>query len=399
MANSASMALLKGSPAVEQELGDTHEENNKTPLAAVVNSETGAIPAIEESDGDLVVIENYKTHATLNALVATYGIETPDDWDTLTVAAKQAWFKDTFEDHETGDNLAEATALMNEANDIINDETAPATTNGESTPETTAAEVQDPTPVVAGKSSGKKAKAAVTADKKVLPDNDLVSIATEIAGLTKEGAMAAVSTLHDEANLNFIRMGGVLGRIQDENWYEPYASFQEMAEQKFGILKRRAYYWVSIYKGLVESEVPFSKVAHIPWSKLKDIVNIITPDTVDKWVKLAEECTSIQLQEHVKAHIAATKGLSDDDNVKTVISKTFKLHADQKVNLESALEKAKVQADTESDAVALDMLCMHYLGGPAGTAEALVTLLHAAGLEASLGAMEAAFPDNEFQLA
>ena len=98
-------------------------------------------------------------------------------------------------------------------------------------------------------------------------------------------------------------LGGVLSLIQTNHWFGPYSSFRELIETEFDLEYRRAMYWVSTYNHLVESKIPFSKVAGIGWTKLKEIAKVIDEDNVDAWVKLAKEQPTATLIATVKNSI------------------------------------------------------------------------------------------------
>jgi uncharacterized protein YdaT len=227
----------------------------------------------------------------------------------------------------------------------------------------------------------------------LVPPDAIIDIVHEIENLKQSDALAAVGQLHDQTEFQAFKIGGVLSRIQLNKWYEPeYATLKEYVEQEHGFKYRTAMYWIDIYNALVESGISWQKVQHIGWSKLKEIAKVLTAENVDNWVKTAEQQTVMQLQKTVADFVGGDeKALTE--SAPSVVSRTFKLHTDQKETVEAAIKKAKEMAETKVDTVALEFICLDFLGGQGGKSKGLLDLLSDAGLEASLEAFEKAFPD------
>ena len=253
----------------------------------------------------------------------------------------------------------------------------------------------------------KKPAAKTAAKKGVLVEPDLISTtATELENLKPAEAFKMVAELAENVDYTYFKLGGVLSVIQSNGWYtdEGYETFRGFVETEYGINYRKAMYLVAIYNGLVESGVSWDKVKDIGWTKLKELANIITEDTVDKWVKAAKEMTVIQLIEYIKEDKKGSAETSDDGKGKSpstdVKSMTFKLHADQREIVEEAIEKAKGEADTEYPAVALEAVCLSFLNAgtkkPAKTKVKTVPMaeqMEKAGWEAVLETFEKIWPD------
>lgn len=206
-------------------------------------------------------------------------------------------------------------------------------------------------------------------------DDVIVTVAHEVENMTKDAAFKAAETLEDDIEFSYFRLGGILARIHMEQWYteEGFEKFPEFVESRFGIKRSKAFHLIGIYNGLLESGVAWEEVKDVGWSKLKELVNVITKKNVKGWVKRAKEYTVIQLIEYIKKQQAS--GDKDDgaaaEDAKKVSSMTFKVHDDQKELINQALEKAKKEAGTEFPAVALEAVCMDYLAGPSKAKDAV----------------------------
>ena len=296
--STASLELLKGSQA--KPVADTAKEPGEEEVVVDIDKLTGK---------------------ELDALVAEHEVKTPDGWAKLPVAAKKAWLKANFgDDEEPEATPGQAGALSTEVIETL-----------------------EPTDMVGG-------------------DDLIIDIVQTVENLKEQEARALVVQLCEGAEFTFFKLGGVLSVIQANGWFGPYASFKDYVESERGLNYRTARYWIAIYNGIVESGVPWAKVKHLGWTKLKEIVQVLTVDNVDQWVALAEKQTTLQLIETVK------KAQNPDDDeggeAKTVTTKTFKLHDDQRETIEAALAKCRKVANTDVDTVALEYICLDYLAGP-----------------------------------
>lgn len=232
----------------------------------------------------------------------------------------------------------------------------------------TVEEVAAPAAKTTTKIKAKPAAAAETAE-----DDLIVKVAHEVENLKEEKALALVPTLLDNIDRDGFRLGGVLSKVQAEGWFmnTGHETFKSWVEASTGIAYRKAMYLVNIYNQLVGSGIPYEKVKGLGWTKLKELAPIISTENVDEWVALAENCTVLQLIEHIKQ---ATKGEDENESteeeaVKTTTTMTFKVHEDQKATITAALEKAKHAINTDVSTVALEAMAMDYLGGKSKAAK------------------------------
>lgn len=184
-------------------------------------------------------------------------------------------------------------------------------------------------------------------------------IAEEVEQLPKLKVEAMLLELNDGVDVNLFHMGGLLQRVIDNGWFGEYESFGEYVFETFGFKERKARYLIEIYSSLVTNLIPYDKVKGLGWTKLKELARFLTKENVDEWVKKVE---GLSVSE-VKALLAGEKD-KDDTNLKPTsdtVSMNFKLHPDQTSIVESAINLAKVNADTEFDNIALETICAEYV--------------------------------------
>lgn len=252
-------------------------------------------------------------------------------------------------------------------------------------------------------------KAATTAKTEALTEASedlIVKTAHEIENLTEAKAFKLVPSLIDNIDQTYFRLGGVLSVIQGGGWYmeKGFDNFRSFVESECGMAYRKSMYLIQIYNGLVESGIAWDKVGHLGWTKLKDLAGILTKENVDEWVGIAENMTVLQLQEHIKASTAGVTKGSNADKAKETESKktttiTFKVHEDQKQTIREALDKAKHEAGTDVDTVALENICLSFLGGESKLAKVptLKELMTGKSVEEVLGAFGEVFPKVEIE--
>ena len=111
-------------------------------------------------------------------------------------------------------------------------------------------------------------------------------------------------------------------------------------------------------------------------------------------MKIAKSQTTRELIETVAAAKKARAGAlpAPEGQTKTVSTMRFKLHEDQRQMMEAALEKAKADIGTTYDTVALEHICIDYMGAPTKQIDP-VALMQKLGLKPTVEAINAAFPD------
>ena len=183
-------------------------------------------------------------------------------------------------------------------------------------------------------------------------------------GETDRFARTLVKT---QSELTFFQIGGVLSRIQSKKWYEPYSSLRDYIEQEHGLNYRRAMYWIEIYNRLTESQIPWTTVAHIGWTKLAVIAPIITTKNVNDLVKAASTHTVLQLTDMVKSDKVdalmnvMNAGPEVGEEAVPITTRTFRLNKTQKNIVSDAIWKVRESVGESSDGDALELICSIYL--------------------------------------
>ncbi len=229
------------------------------------------------------------------------------------------------------------------------------------------------------------------------------TVATYVNALTEQAVFSAITNAIDGEGLSDFKLGALLARVQDDKlWKGSFNSLQEFIEAQ-GIAYHKGMYLIRTFNTLVGIDVPWSKVQHLGWTKLKELSLIITQDNADQWIEVATHCSVLQLAEAIRQ----ARSAGDDEaptDMPDVVAMVFKVHPEQKHNIDLAIAKAKKAMGTEYITVALDAICLNYLSGEVVKAVEysdemsadLTTLLRSLGVVEVAEAVDVAFPDVNF---
>lgn len=217
---------------------------------------------------------------------------------------------------------------------------------------------------------------------------------------TETQAVEVAKQMVEVGDYALFHLGGIFCRMADQKWFMGYSDFKECCEAEFGVRYRKAAYLMKIYRTIDEKGIAWQDVVKCGWTKLKELLPILTPGNAKKWAEKAQGMSTVALIEHVNA---AQK--KSGETPKTVQTKTFTLYEDQKVIVNAALADAKLKGSTDFDAVALELICQEYLGstGLLMPDKIVLTFFKSMagskeGLERVIGLMNDYFPDVTVEL-
>ena len=220
-----------------------------------------------------------------------------------------------------------------------------------------------------GKKTGTVLKKAAQSGEVLGPD-PLYTLSEEIEKLSNQDEIEArIRKVQETEGLSDFHMGGLFARLKDVGDWGEYKNFSDYVAANFGVDYRKAQYQITIYTGLVGLGIPYEKVSKAGWTKLKELIKVLTPDNVDDWVAKAMAVNTDTLIKMIKAEESdgsSSETSGSGDTTSEIKSKAFKLHPDQLETINQALAKCKETTGTESDAVALFDICIEYMGNSTG---------------------------------
>jgi hypothetical protein len=225
-----------------------------------------------------------------------------------------------------------------------------------------------------------------------IPWDIITTTAHQIENLSQTQALQYVRDMRDDRGFNAYKLGGGLLNLMHSKWTGDCSTFRKGVEKHLGMRWRDAEAKMNIYKSLVNSGVTWEQLDGLSWSAVAIIASVLTDENWQDWVAKAKETTHGELRNMVEAHQKASDAATAKSDV-TIWS--VKLHPDQREQWLHALDKAKAEAATQFDAVAMDALAIGYLGGaiqlPLQKFDGK-QWMQTAGLEAVLAAFDEAFP-------
>ena len=194
--------------------------------------------------------------------------------------------------------------------------------------------------------------------------DQILDVSHELENLTKEKAEELAYELVNNEGQNEFRLGGVFSVIKSNGWFDGFKDFKSYVSEKYGVEYRKAMYCIEIYDKLIAEQISWSKVHALGWTKLSILVPVLTAENVDTWVAKALEVNCDTLKALVKAAKGGSTEVEEGTAITSeVVKMAFTVHPDQKATIDAALEKAKSESNTEFSTVALENICVGYLGG------------------------------------
>lgn len=223
----------------------------------------------------------------------------------------------------------------------------------------------------------------------------IIDTVSKIKNLTKVQAFNRADKLSTQAGETDFEMGGILKHIFDNGWHEGYPSFKDLVQSRFGFADRKARYLMSIHSNLTDKHIPWEKVKGVGWTKLARLAeaDVLTLETVDEWVAKAAELTVAELEALLKAGDISGDGAPSTKTTSDTQTIRFKMHNDQIETINQGLAKAKSEAKTDHDNVALEMIVSGYLSGSYAVPQSLNDVIKNADLNDILAAIDANFPN------
>ena len=218
--------------------------------------------------------------------------------------------------------------------------------------------------------------------------DDVRNRARQLAKTINSGYMQLARYLYE------ISETGIDGDPRRAPWFTQwgYATFTDWADKELGIYGRKAEYFRRIwYKLRVENGGPMlpeemeDRLISIGWSKVKELVRVLTAENAEEWIQRAEDVNLQTLMYDVQRHIdnvkkakaqaeeygtdpdeaaEEAKNAGIDHEAEVAVTKKFVFFDDQWDNTKLALEKAKKVAGNQgrnNEGYLLDLICMEYL--------------------------------------
>ena len=172
---------------------------------------------------------------------------------------------------------------------------------------------------------------------------------------------------------SYFELAGLLYRAFDLGAHKSwgFATWKEYAEQDIGMSLRKVQFLISIwdwfYVQINDREIK-EKLKGIGWSKVKEMVGVVTPENADEWIEKANRMNVIDFAEECRRFKKGEDGETGDGGGTDVDKEeskrlSFKLMGDQIVTVEDALDMAKDITGSDKKGNLITLICTDYLAG------------------------------------
>lgn len=160
-----------------------------------------------------------------------------------------------------------------------------------------------------------------------------------------------------------LTLGACLKEIRDQKYWElgsaEFKSFEQFVFRKFGYANSTVSSLIQVYTLFIEQyEKDPDGIQHIGWYKLAMLCPIVTKESADEWLRIAEDCTQAELKKLIKQkqgkHVTES-----EDNGKTKFS--FTVPNEQAEVVKSALDLSEEVNGTTIPGLALEAIAADYL--------------------------------------
>jgi len=237
---------------------------------------------------------------------------------------------------------------------------------------------------------GSKKSSEQTVDAEVLGKDNVV-VLNGATGIPREvaedpelirGRIVTLKNTIDNAYFELAQLlykvwnGGQDGKPLYLQW--GYASWNEYVEKELDFAIRKAQYLISIWSWFgveLGDETVIEKIRPLGWTKVKELVGVVSAANADEWIEKARDMSSTMLADEARAVLKAKKekeaadkagaGSSDSDGDKDKIEKlshiSFGLYEGQLQTVTAAMERAKELAGSDKKGYLLELICQDWL--------------------------------------
>lgn len=204
----------------------------------------------------------------------------------------------------------------------------------------------------------------------------------DVAGMEEPDATANLRDAEQDIHHNYVKMGILLAHVQRKELFLA-AGCENMREYiaKHTELKyRKAMYLVANANVVQELGITAQDLQGVSWAALRHVLSVIDKGNYKKWLDAARSLPHLKLMAAVdeekakQAGNALPKPSEGKASAAEVTLKKFNLYPDQLVSVNEAIEKAKIEANTDSTGAALDAMAAAYVGKPMSKSSAAAVL-------------------------
>lgn len=203
-------------------------------------------------------------------------------------------------------------------------------------------------------------------------DDAFSTMVADVAGLDAVASSAALLAAEESLEFEHMRVGVLLSHMQSGEHYLTlgYNNLREYLAAETTVGYRVAVYLINNANAVRDLGIAPESLKGITWTALRHILPILTEANYGLWLDAARSMKQVGLIEAVKAEqeqqptTSATGTVADPAQM---TQKTFVISKAEKSAIDAAIEKAKVEGNTDNTGKALGVMAAAYTGQPAQT--------------------------------
>jgi len=163
----------------------------------------------------------------------------------------------------------------------------------------------------------------------------------------------------EQIERGFIDIAKLLYEAYHKEYYSAwgYQDFKSYCDGELDIQYSKAMYFIKIWDTVKGLNLPAAAVESLGWTKMKDLVSVLTKKNAKAWLKKAKKMTSRELTEAVKVQ-RQKNGTSREPSVTTL---KITMGEDAARIIIEAISEAKKLTEDDDDVLALEMICQDWM--------------------------------------
>lgn len=214
----------------------------------------------------------------------------------------------------------------------------------------------------------------------------LAKIQTATDKLTAKTAMKKAADLIEQGDRSVFELGSILLKVEEDALHGEDLDFKAWVAE-LGLKYRKARYLVDIARTIRDLKIEWKNVEHLGWSKLARVCPILTGENQKDILQDVAEMSLADIEDYVRAYKKGTKLEKMED---PMVRFACKMTAEAKEVVDTAVEKAQKEGNTDQLGVAVEYIAQSYLTG--GKTESIETKLKGLTIQEVAHLVEEAHP-------
>ena len=159
-------------------------------------------------------------------------------------------------------------------------------------------------------------------------------------------------------------LAALLYEAKDEDLFKSWGfeEWHDYVEEEVGLGRRAVNQLIANYATYrVKLGVSTEKLEAIEWTKARDMIKVVDADNVEDWIERAGDMSRRKLIEEVRKYKDKLAGEDQNESPAPRKFRSFSFDPEQDSTIQSAIDRAMRDLDTDSPSWAIDAICQSFL--------------------------------------